>query len=322
MPIFRIGAPGISVPGVLTLAEQGACGVGQIAEINTVCPAITPVVGAELGDDGNMEAVGTGSWGASGTPTTLAKSAAQAHGGSQSMNVVVDAQLEGFATVSAKRWATDVTRWVQASVWLYANSRPILARVYDGAATKNLTYSGGDTIGASWTQKLITYREAGGGSGYIQAMSGVGAADADFYADDMYVQPVTATTVYVGQRARWDGNYICRPTVTTGTQCGLLVHYADSNNFVMGIVDRQAGKAVLISRIAGTYTVVGSGNITYGAEKELKITCTPAGNYSLSYDSVQVVVPTAIAQGTLGYETWGFSTYASNTVGLVTTDNT
>lgn len=114
-----------------------------------------------------------------------------------------------------------------------------------------------------------------------------------------------------------DGTFTCHPTVAASSQCGMLINYADANNFVMAIVDRTAVQAQLWKVLSGTWTKVVSGAITYSAAAELKVIAS-GGSYGLYYNGVQVGSNVAIVETTLGTTVQGFNALAGNTVGQVT----
>jgi hypothetical protein len=98
-------------------------------------------------------------------------------------------------------------------------------------------------------------------------------------------------------------------TRTAYTQAG-VVHYADADNFVLGYIDND--KAKLVKRVGGTYTEVGSADITYGAGKVLKLGRSGT-TYTVTYDDVDELELTISDDVFASAKTWGlFSTYDGN----------
>jgi hypothetical protein len=288
------------------------------AEINRVAPLITPTLGAELVVNGTMEA--DSNWADFRTPTTNERSAAQKHAGTYSRHFICGASADG---VNSDNFTTVTGTWYQIAYWHYptvlTNQARFQLRKGDNSGYL-FSLLGLTATTDQWNQIAATARELGGGAAAFLVLQSQDTANC--YVDDASVKPITfsSTLSYLGSRSKRPGTYQCTPTVAANTQAGILLGYADANNFVMAIVNRVAGQAQLLKNISGTYTSVIAGAITYGAEKALKVIVASNGtDYSLYYDSVQVGSTTAINDAGLGTAVYGFNTYAGNTVGQVTT---
>ena len=96
----------------------------------------------------------------------------------------------------------------------------------------------------------------------------------------------------------------------------MAVAYLNATNFVLAVVDRGSNTAKLLKLIAGTWTQIISGAVTYSAAAELKVVISGT-SYSLYYNTIQVGTTQTISN-TLGDGIYGFNALAGNTVGSVT----
>lgn len=306
---------------VLTIVSSGATVNPLLAGV--VCPAITPTLTgveklANPGFEGVYAGVGTlqvaPNWNNSGGVDTVDTWSAEAvivhPGGSlESQHLNASASSRGIISDNV---ALVTATWYQFSIYLY------------GSGTANLSDSGSKftmnfsvALSAAWVQQIATLLVVNSsGNDQIRVRS-VGAA-ANFYADDASIQPITFSSMrsLLGAMAAKNGTYICHPTVASQTQTGILIEYADDNNWVAMIVHRGDGTARLVSCIAGTCATARTGAITYGAAKELK--CIVNGTtHQLFYDGTQVGADVTISNGGMGLQVHGFNSYAGNTVGTV-----
>jgi hypothetical protein len=292
----------------------------SITNTTLTAPAITPTLGSELlvnpGFEGtyDTEAVGIDiapDWNMSNLDTgtdTAAKELTTIHGGSASQKFTCDAASEGIVSAANCFGAVG---WYHVSFWGNKNGSTIAAQDANGIFRTDVAENN------AWRQAFCTGRLTVANSPlYIRT---TGAAATTAYIDDASVKAITlsSTLASVGTRAGRDGTYICAPTVADNTQAGMAIAYLDASSFVLAVVDRlQTDTAKLLKLVAGTWTQVISGNITYGAAKQLKVIISGT-SYSLYYDNVQVGTTQTISN-TLGEGVYGFNAYASNTVGTVT----
>lgn len=287
-------------------------------EINIVCSTITPTLGAELVVNGGFTAWTSDnpdSWtitGESGDDPEVSEAATgELHADTPTLG---GGMCNLYSSATAQRPIIDQNiltagDWYHAGVTIDGRGSGSLA-LYDNLSLIDLRYN---TTGV----KVGTGR-----SGGTLLRLRIAAASGDITIDDVTCKKLTLSSLLaaLGSLSRQTGTFTCQPTVTDDTQAGLVFNYLDANNFVVMYVDRAAvsvDKAYLVKCVAGTYTEVESDTITYGAATELK--CVVDGTtYKLYYDDVQVGSDQTISD-TLGTQVYGFSTYASNTVGLVTT---
>lgn len=277
--------------------------LGGNQEINVTCPAITPTLGAELIVNGNF-AAWTGddpdNW-------TVANEDAS--------NYVTESGAGGQARI-----VSDNTKGVKLyQNVLTVNWHRIALDVIASSGGGIALFDGGTSIQiiSSVASHLLTYRATG--ANLLQIFRNL-TCDVTFDNVSAKVIAFSSMITLLGQRSQRPGTYICHPTVTVGTQCGILISYANSNNFVMALVNRQAGQAQLIKCINGTYTNVIAGAITYSAAAELKVVIAGNGtDYSLYYTGAQVGTTQAITDVGLGKAIYGFNTLSGNSVGIVTT---
>jgi hypothetical protein len=300
----------------------------QFSIINTsvTAPAITPTLGAEAlanaGFEGTYddESGGGGgtvnvapSWNNSGCETdgtdTLDSEGTTVHGGSAAQKIIANAANEGVITAAN---SAPAKAWFQVSYWAYPNSGTV------GGLASNTILPTVSAAGA-WSQGIATGR-GGSFASTLRISSSSGAFNG--FIDDASIKLIDVASMVslLGSLSGRNGAYICTPTVTAFTQCGIDVAYLNASNFARVYVDRTSASAAtanLVKFISGnTWTSVISGAITYGATKELKVIISGT-SYSLYYDNVQVGTTQTISD-TLGEDIYGFNTYPGNTVGVVT----
>lgn len=297
-------------------------GQGQ-GDINKICPVITPTLGTELLTDPDLEGTYTSGLCAAltkaGNPT-LSESA-DAHKGSKAQQFTGGADIDRI---------------------FFPNYTPTVGMVYQGTAWAKRTAGSTGGVGhglynaqsrtvmnritsAEYTEDLATIIITQVNPVSVFAAIQYGTAGYDtVIVDDFSLKPVTNTDHYLGKLNHKNGTYICHPTMRLDTQCGMKICYLDSTNFVLAMLIRPTGlnpaQARLWKSINNVWTLVISGNITYGAEKELKVVVANNTDFSLYYDSAQVGTTQAITDS-LGRAVYGFNTYASNLVGRVQTIN-
>lgn len=299
------------LPGPSLLNRRG------VTEINIECPAITPTLGSELLSNGGFEApyntTGTLSiangWINSNMVDGVDSAAEETtivHAGTSSQRVTA-AQNKGVTSAAL----ISLGKWYHLGYYLYGTGAGSVA-VLDSAATSYVRTHTNPP--ASWSNFFATFRGKSASDRRVSIVCGTGGYD--WYNDGFSLKEITNMTTYLGDFPPANGTYQCTPTVEAYTCAGMYIRYLNATNFVALYIDRVTGTAKLVKCIAGTWTEVISGSITYGAEDILK--CIVDGtNYSLYYNGVQVGTTQTISD-TLGTAVYGFSTYAANTVGEVT----
>jgi hypothetical protein len=205
----------------------------------------------------------------------LAESAT-AHGGSKSQQINVNAAAEGIQT-DATPLAT-VGGWYQLSAWFNITSGT--ANILDASNVMNKSLN---TTG-SWVQAICTGRvTVANRKVHIRS-----ATAANFLADDASAKQLTlascfATLPSVGVNAVTAQVIV---TVTPGqTQAGLVVNLDSTSspaNFVIAYLTGDSTRAKVDKCVAGVYTNIIDGAVTFGATKNLKLVKS-GDDYSLYY---------------------------------------
>lgn len=139
----------------------------------------------------------------------------------------------------------------------------------------------------------------------------------DATIDNVSLVPLTlASLISTRPYASADCDISAAVTRTAGTQAGLTARVdnpANPQNFIIAYLD-GGGNVKVDKCLAGTYTNVISGAVTYGAGYILRLVCN-GNNISCYYNGTQVGSTTAVADaGIVGNKNHGlFSTYAGNT---------
>ena len=319
-----IGALTMDIAGGVCVDAAGnantAASQFAITETTITAPAITPTLGSELLVNPDFEGAYDDESGGTGTANVapnwnkqsietddiLDKELTIIHGGSASQKIVMLNANEGVAPAAAPMAAIG---WYQASVWIYnVSGNGIWIDSDSGPSTVVISAAG------VWTQAVGTGRTTGSNH-KIYVLSG---ASTTSYIDDASVKAILLSSMLssLGTWAGRDGTYTCHPTVATKTQAGMAVAYLNATNFVLAVVDRGSNTAKLLKLIAGTWTQIISGAVTYSAAAELKVVISGT-SYSLYYNTIQVGTTQTISN-TLGDGIYGFNALAGNTVGSVT----
>lgn len=276
-------------------------------EVDTTCPAITPVLGDEVLTNGGFEGTYTAglapNWGKSGTNFLGAEETSIIHSGSKAQRITGGAGLLKAQNITANSWY-DASAYVNI----------VTASVSMGSAANG------------WNEKLTQ----GVTDGYVQISTHscvdtndqfaitTGATNLDAYVDDASLKKFTFSTLhsYLGARP---GSYVVdfHPTkAIANSYVGLLVRYKDENNYIF--VGLFGTEAQIIKCVAGTLTEVAvanmDGTFTNGDEVHISL---DGSAIKLWYNGVAQV--TGTVADTLGNQIHGFSTHADNSVGAVTT---
>lgn len=265
---------------------DGAVGNGWVGTTGAIVSGklvITPTYGSELVTDGNMELGTLTNWIASGTPTTREKSTNQAHGGTQSLRLIADANGEGARTSNI----VSVTgQWYRFTGWLYAIGG-ISATFGHNIGASNISLI---SMAAAWTQKTLTRWELAGTNRNVRCLLNIGEA----YFDDVSMKAIAASSMII-TREPTQADTIAKATWTIpeGVQAGVVVNVdsvSNPQNYVCAIVNRiEAGAATLylIKFVAGVPTEVTTGTITYSAGAAIEIRKTGT-TYKAFYNDIQV----------------------------------
>jgi len=279
--------------------------------INVTCPLITPTLGDNLVTNPSFEEGNppTG-FSAYNTPTTFEQSSLDAVTGTYSARVVASASGKGFyvnKTVVAGEFykLSGYQKIIGGAGRIYANSVHWLP---------GFSVSGGSTY-----SKVSGICRALGTAGIIYAAT-LETQDSEFLCDDYSIQLITwsSSITNLGDIKRKNGSYLCSPTVLDDTLCGIIIEYLDNDNFILAYVNRVDNKAYLDKKVAGTWTNVINGAITYGDEKVLRVVVSGT-DHSLFYDAVQVGTTQTIDNSGMGTSVYGWNTADGNSVGRVRT---
>ncbi|MBI2934667.1 MAG: phage tail family protein [Chloroflexi bacterium] len=217
----------------------------------------TPALGAELGTNMDMEALGT--WLDVGTPTSQGRDATQVHGGAWAWQVVAAADGDGIQQAIAMT----AGNWYKASAWFY------------NAATINQRWGVEDnfdvyeqTTAATWTNFTRTFRCTSGGNNNFRLR---GAAAYTFWTDDASLKLITTADLFAKLTSyAVDGVAECAMTIAANRQAGMVLRYQDDNDYLLCYVDRTDGNCYFIQNVAGTISnIFAAAAVTYAAGKRL-----------------------------------------------------
>lgn len=296
----------------------GRAAAGGAAPVNTVAPTITPALGAERLTNNGFETLGAGgadvfaNWTeqVAGT-SSIADEGTLVHGGSHAAKMTVDGSN---STCTLLQGAGSATQWLEYSVYGRSDS---------GTPTFQMGADPYNAYTLSTAYALFEGSQIGSGSNFLIARSS--AANRILYMDDASVRFINFASMHtlLGERPLLNGTYQCTPTVPAARQAGIVIGYADDNNYVLAYLDRFGGNRVqLISCIGGTLSkklgVVGV-NVTYAAGAPLAVMVNGT-SFSVFYNGIQVGTTQTIAVDSLGLEVHAFASHATAEAGTVTTN--
>lgn len=288
--------------------------LGGLPEINKLCPAITPTLGAELCTNPGLEGVYIAglapNWLKSGSPTI--SESADAHGGSSAQQFTAAASgnnIQQAVTVANKAWHL-LTCWGKRT----AGSNSDAAIGINNGATD---YAGLPYQSASYAQAALSFR-SWATTVYPRPVRSILSAFDTVIVDDVSLKALTFASciTFLGKRGQKNGTYICHPTITGQTCTGIIIEYLDANNFVIAYQTR--GRAFLEVCSGGVWTTKIDLSLTYAAAAELRVIVNGT-SHSLYYNGLQVGTTQTIDNIGMGLDVYGFNTYSGNTVGLVRT---
>lgn len=267
--------------------------------------APVPVAGSELLTNGGME-LDDASWGNDGTVVTNERSADFALTGTYSRKIVGDANDEGLKQVRAA-----VSGW---HIYM-ANIRPTATM----SQCRLMVYAGGyiQSVYASiaanvWTPLVFSGVWAVLTEVYVSSR----LLNQPWYVDDVSLKALTLSSLISAKLyAHADIDISAAVTRTAGTQAGIAGRVddpANPANFLIAYLD-GAGNVKVDKCVAGTYTNVISGAVTYGASKLLRLRCSGT-SVSVFYDGTQVGTTQTVSDAGIVNNLYHglFSTYASN----------
>jgi hypothetical protein len=277
------------------------------AAISGNAAVISPTAGAELVTNGNMEL--DSDWLSNGTVITNERSNTQAHGGTYSRKIVIDAQWEGIVQVVTPIVGT----WYFYSAWVYGDGAVDIATSVDFLNSLALI-----DAPASWTRLFMVSRcgTAGANNLYVRAQS---ADAATFYADDVQLLPLTLASLFSSVTDAKTSDVLVDVKVlslVSGTQAGLVARLDSASspaNFVLAYFD-GAGNIKCDEVVAGVYTNLISAASVYAANATLRldVSGTAVRLYTITSAGVAVLVGTATTNVATGTKHGIFSTYNLN----------
>ena len=292
------------------LALPVLMGGGGIPEINIACPTITPTVGASIWDAAAaVFTSGTYAW------VQYGNNILENEGNTLKITYVDNTTGAQVSLNNAADLSADLTPGAsyQLSLDLKVGQGAVSPLVGDGIVYPN--YTQGPT--ADFVTGKFCFRAHHATNCFLRIANM--AAGEYAWVDNLALSPITDMTTLLGTLGHQAGTYICNPTVAALSAAGLLVAYKDASNFLWMAVDRGTGHARLFKVVAGTWTSVISGAITYANGGELKL-IIDGTDCSLYYASTQVGATTAVAQlASMGNGVYGWNNKAGNEVGTVTT---
>lgn len=224
------------------------------------------------------------------------------HGGLNSQKLVASAINQGMRQIYAYVTGT----WYLFSPWVYVESGGAVR-----VATSNLTLKSTTTTGA-W-QNLLYLNRYGIFTG-VDNYFATNAGAATFFVDDATLRALTLNTLF---NVRVGATASCRPTITAGTQAGVVAKLnsiSAPTDFIIAYHDGTSAK--MDKCVAGTYTPLISTSATYAAGALIELR-NPSGNiWQLWYNGVQVSTDQTISDASIISNTLagGFSTYSGNTL--------
>jgi hypothetical protein len=287
-------------------------GIGPRAFGGTGLLDPVPVAGAELLTNGDME--DNSEWLAFNSPTITEQSSAQKFDGIYSWRIVSAGGYRG-ARCSYKSWPNG---WLFFSWHVYRVSGSVSFHSYidNDASTAIGVQHGVTTIGA-WGQVVFSgLSTKTGSSGYCMARD-YGTA-AEFFIDDVSAVPLTLSSLLsIRPYASANCDISAAVTRTAATQAGLCARLDSASspaNFIIAY-ESGGGRVRVDKCVAGVYTNVIDGAITYAAGRVLRLVCT-GNDVSCYYNGVQVGSTVTVSDAGIVSNTrhGKFSTYASNTL--------
>lgn len=282
----------LTFPRIIT-RPVGVGGAGGGLEYSGVVPAITPAMGSDI----------LAGWDfTSGWTKVL---------GTETIN-----SPTSFTSGGATGGLTKNVSFALGSWYRY-----VIAGTGTVSTLKSVNNNGSSTPLIRDNMGTATFLRDGAGAQYASLYLRQSTPSATITLSSLTAEPITFASMLSSllvTRTSKDGTFICHPTLAANSQAGMVINYADANNFVLAIFNRITGQPELYKCLSGTYTLVRTGVGAYSAEAELKVVAS-GGSYSLYYNGLAIGAAVAIAEATLGTKFYGFNALAGNTVGAAQT---
>lgn len=279
--------------------------------------APVPVAGTELLTDTSLEAAYVAGLCStllvSGTPTVA--ESADARTGSKAQQFIGNNDTQQRIRIPLPSMADGT--WYRCGVYAKRTigiAGDVRIKSYNGA----FDLPGRTIDSAAYALYELTHRKAGSSDFKLcEKFSGVGGNSDTIVVDDMSTVALTLSSLFSTRiYASADCDLSAAVTRTAGTQAGLVARLDSATspaNFVIAYLD--GGVNVKVDKcVAGTYTNVISGAVTYAAGRVLRLVCN-GNDVSAYYNGTQVGSTVTVSDaGIVSNTRHGlFSTYASNT---------
>ena len=257
----------------------------------------TPTVGSEMhtsanaaSDPNGNEANATTGWGITGGTFTSDSSAPQTGTYSLKLSSAFDDRMEFYPTYTLGTWYAHK---------LYAKYSGFQAGSLNGWTNLSTALSN-ETLTTSWVNYIISGRATATGEAVIRIYcpyNGVETSAAE--VDNYSLKPLTFASLFATLPSVDVASVTAQVLVTVNpnfSQAGHIINLdsiSSPANFVLAYLAGD-GTAKLDKCVAGVYTNLISGSVTFGAAKVLKV--VKNGNtYQLWYDGIQVGTDQTIA---------------------------
>lgn len=297
------------VAGVIGSGGAGRTWLDQATWSNAGGAAYNaPVAGANVMVNGNME---TGDpptgWNATGSILDGVADERTGGAGIQSLSVSNDGAQYG---VASRDFPVAAGTWARFSVWYKTITTSWLQP--SSHDDSGVLFTGGYLASGTWANYNFVTRIKSTNPyvRYIQSPEN----NAESRYDDSFVLPLTLSTLFSCiTESTPDVIAEIDPTLTAGTQMGMVLNLDDAAtpaNFILAYCD---GANVLVDKcVAGVYTNVISGAVTYGAGYKLRVDRNGSA-IRVYYNNLLVAAGTISDAGILtGVKHGRFSTYITN----------
>jgi len=283
-----------------------------------------PTLGAEIFTDPGIEAWTTPTNATSWTEnltgsTTINQETSVIHGGSNAARIDVDASNNNGYLSQQKAITIDV--WYSANAWVRVSSTAstplFIARFADNVVTS------GRQLTTSYVQHFWTMQAPANNNVTMLVGRSTNCTSKSVYLDDISIKPITLSTLF-NTRNVGDSDVDIRttPTITTGTQAGLVLNLDSTTspqNFVVCYYDRNSGKVMLEKTVGGVKQAALINTTTaYVAGAVLRVVKSNT-TYQVFYGGSQVGTDQTISDvGIISNKIHGlFSTHADTSFGRI-----
>ena len=280
--------------------------------------APVPVVGAELLVNGEFTSSTTG-WNIVLGNASVVDSTSEPGASSSGLdNNCLRLESTASGTSASRNISTSAGDWILLSARAYAksaNTQVRAARLQPTNSTPALTSQ--VTAEDTWETLRQTVRATNTVGYTLQCQNAGASTSGDIaYFDAGSARTITISSLFSTRLyASANCDLSAAITRTAGTQAGFVARLDSATspaNFIIAYLD-GAGNVKVDKCVAGTYTNVISGAITYGSTKILRLVCS-GNSVSAYYDGTQVGSTVTVSDaGIVSNTRHGlFSTYASN----------